>query len=343
MSHKRKLQAVGRLMPVLLLIAGLCVPAALRAQHAGAADPLPSWKEGQAKAAILDFVRQTTDKAGSKYVRPEERIAAFDDDGTLWPEWPRHINQVQVVFARQRVKQIAKDHKEWKYQAPFRAILEGDDKEFARDLNDLWNKLDLLRATVGGMSVDEFASTVRQFLTTARHPKFKVRYTEVAYQPMTELLDLLRANGFKIFIVTNNGADFIRELSEQVFGIPRDCIIGSTPEYEYRETPEGGYLARKPNVDIFNDRSAKAENIQLHIGRRPIFVAGNNDGDLAMMGLAAAGKNPFMNLLIRHDDADREFAYEDNTAKALEMARARGWTTVSMKNDFKAVFSFHEE
>ena len=343
MSHPIKLRTAGRLVPILMLIAGLCVPAALRAQHARSEDPLPSWQEGHAKAAILNFVKQVTDKTGSSYVKPESRIAAFDDDGTLWPEWPRHISQIQVVFARQRVKQMGKDHKEWKYQAPFRAILDDDDKEIARDLNDLWNKLDLLRATSGGMTVDEFASTVREFLATARHPKFKVPYTEVAYQPMIELLNFLRANQFKVFIVTSSGADFIRELSEQVFGIPRECVIGSTPEYEYKDARDGGFLARKSNVDIFNDRSSKAENIQLHIGRRPILVAGNNDGDLAMMGLAAGGKNPFLNLLVRHDDAAREFAYEDNTARVLAQARAHGWTTISMKQDFRLVFSFHQD
>jgi phosphoglycolate phosphatase-like HAD superfamily hydrolase len=193
------------------------------------------------------------------------------------------------------------------------------------------------------MSVDEFGSTVRGFVASARHPKFKVSYTEVAYQPMLELLDLLRKNGFKVYIVSSSGADFIRELSEQVFKVPRECVIGSTPEYEYRETAGAGYLVRKPNVDIFNDRSAKAENIQLHVGRKPIFVAGNNDGDLAMMGLAAGGKNPFMNVLLIHDDEAREFAYVGNSAKAMEIARDRGWTSVSMKRDFKIVFSFQAE
>src|SRR5258705_9402978 len=342
MSHRRHMRAVARLMPILLISLRLGVPGLLRAQQRQDKDPLPSW-QGKGKLAILDFVHQITDRSGPKYVSPEERIAAFDDDGTLWPEWPRHINQIQMVFARQRVKQMAKSHRDWQYQQPFKAILDGDDKELARALTDLWNKLDLLRATNGSMTVDEFGATVRNFVATARHPKFKVPYTQVAYQPMLELLDLLRANEFKVYLVTSSGADFIRELSERTFGIPRECVIGSTAEYEYTETPGGGYLVRKPNVDIFNYKSAKAENIQLHIGRRPIFVAGNDDGDLAMMGLAAGGQRPFLNLLVRHDDAEREFAYEDNTSKVLEIARARGWTTVSMKNDFRVVFSFQRE
>jgi phosphoglycolate phosphatase-like HAD superfamily hydrolase len=330
-------------MPIFLAIAALCVPSVLRAQDTGGKELLPSWREGQAKLAIIEFVRQVTDKTGPKYVKPEERIATFDDDGTLWPEWPRHINQIQIVFARQRVKEMSRDHKEWKYQQPFKAILADDDDGFARTLTDLWNKLDLLRATHGGMTVDEFGATVQAFLATAKHPRFKARFTQLAYEPMIELLALLRANDFKIFLVSGGGADFVRELSEPVFGIPRDRVIGSTPEYEYKETPEGGHLIRKPNLDILNDKMAKAENIQLHIGRRPILVAGNNDGDLAMMGLAAGGKNPFLNLLVRHDDAAREYSYDDNTAKALETARARGWTTISMKDDFKSVFSVREE
>ena len=343
MPHRRKLHAEVRWIPILVLGAVLIAPALLWAQQNGGAGPLPSWRDGPAKLAILDFVRQVTDKSGSRYVKPEERIAAFDDDGTLWAEWPRHINQIQVVFARQRVKEMAKDHKDWKYMQPFRAILDDDDDDVAVALADLWNKLDLLRATHGGMTVDEFGATVRSFLATSRHPKFKVPYTQVTYEPMIELLNLLRANEFRVFLVTGGGADFIRELSEPVLGIPRERVIGSTPEYEYKDTTEGGYLIRKANVDIFNDKTAKAENLQLHVGRRPIFVAGNSDGDLAMMGLAAGGKNPFLNLLIQHDDAEREFAYTDNSVKASELARARGWTTVSMKQDFKVVFSFHTE
>jgi len=344
MSRRTNIQAAARLTPIFLAILALCIPAALLAQRTEGKDPLPSWRDGQAKLAILDFVREVTDKSGPKYVKPEERIAAFDDDGTLWTEWPRHINQIQIAFARQRVKQAAKNHGEWKYQQPFKAILDDDDKALALALTDFWNKLDLLRETHGGMTVDEFGATVRAFLATAKHSTFKAPYTEVTYEPMLELLALLRANEFKVYVVTSAGADFIRELSERAFGIPRECVIGSTPEYEYRETPAGGgYLFRKANVDILNDRSAKAENIQLHVGRRPIFVAGNNDNDLEMMGLAAGGKNPFLNLLIRHDDAEREFAYEDNSAKALEKFRSRNWTTVSMKNDFKVVLSFREE
>jgi len=245
-----------------------------------------------------------------------------------------------MVFARQRVKQLEKYNlPNWRYLEPFKAILKGDDDEIARVLTNLWNKIDLLRATSGDMTVDEFAEAVRAFLATTRHSRFHLPYTEVAYQPMLELLGLLRANQFKIFIVTSGGADFIRELSEQVFGVPREFVIGSSAECEYEETPEGrGYLVRTPNIDVFNDKAAKAKNIHLHIGRRPIFAAGNNDSDLAMMAYAAGGRNPFFNLLIHHDDAEREYAYDEGASNVQQAAHARGWTTVSMKNDFKVIF-----
>ena len=336
-------EKISWLMPIVIALVALSIPAIMRGQQSESKPPLSSWKDGQAKTAILEFVRQVTDKSGPKYVKPEERVAAFDDDGTLWTEYPRHINQIQMVFSRQRVRQLAGNHKDWKYTQPFKAILEDDDKALAVALQDFWNKLDLLRETNGGMTVDEFGAVVRNFLATSKHPKYKVPFTQVAYPPMVELLAFLRANDFKVYIVTGGGADFIRELSEGVFGVARENVIGSTPEYEYKETSEGGYLVRKSNVDVLNENAAKAENLQLHVGRRPILVAGNTDGDLAMMGFAAGGKNPYLNLLIRHDDSEREFAYDDNTVKAVEYARTRGWTTVSMKNDFKTVFSFREE
>ena len=337
----------NRLLLVAVMLAALVAPMALRAQEQASGDPLPSWQEGQTKQAILKFVREISDKSGPKYVRPEERIATFDDGGTLITEWPLYVNQAQIVFARQRVKALAEqfpDKKtQWKYQRPFNFILDNDDKKLAESLKDMWNKLDLLRATTGGMTTDEFSAVVQDFLKTAKHPKYSVPFAEVAYQPMLELLALLRANEFKIYLVTNYGADFVRELSESVYAIPRDRVIGTTPEYEFKDGPEGGFLARKSNVDNFNEKAAKAQNIQLHIGRRPILVAGNANGDLAMMSLAAGGKNPFLNLLLRHDDAQREFAYDEDTDQVLAMAQSRGWTMVSMKNDFSVVFAFQKK
>jgi hypothetical protein len=325
------------------MLAGLAAPVAFRAQERGQGDLLPSWRNGQAKTAILSFVQQVTDKSSSKYVMPEERIATFDDGGTLSTEWPIHVNQMQMVYARERVKAMAKRQPGWKYQEPFKFILDDEDEKLGRSLKNPWNMLDLLRAVNQSMTVDEFSSEVQAFLKTAKHPKFKVPFAEVAYKPMLELLALLRANDFKIYIVTNYGADFVRELSESVYGVPRDRVIGTTPEYEFKDGPEGGSLVRTKNLSGYNEKSAKAENIQLHIGRRPILVAGNADGDLAMMAMAAGGKRPFLNLLLHHDDSEREFAYVENSDKALQMAQSRGWTIVSMKNDFNVVFSFQKE
>ena len=336
-----------RLLLLAVIAGALAAPVTFRARGQTASDPLPSWRAGQAKQAILKFVRQVCETSSPGYVRPEERIATLDDGGTLSSEWPLHVNQPQMVFARQRVKALAKQSSEkkvqWRYQQPFNFILDDNDKKLGESLKNRMNLLELLRATNAGMTVDEFSAEVQDFLKTARHPKFDVPFTEVAYQPMLELLALLRANDFKIYLVTNYGADFVRELSESVYAIPRERVIGTAPEYEFKDGPEGGYLVRKPNVDVFNERVAKAQNIQLHIGRRPIFVAGNANGDLAMMAMAAGGKHPFLNLLVRHDDAEREFAYEEDTDKVLAMAQARGWTIVSMKNDFNTVFAFQKK
>ena len=343
MRTKVRLTTASRMLAVVTLLMALAAPMALRAQEHGEDDRLPSWRDGRAKLAILSFVGQVTDKSSPKYVRPEERIAAFDDGGTLMTEWPIHVNQMQMVYARQRVKAMAKQNPGWKYQVPFNFILDDDDDELGESLKDMWNMLDLLRATNKAVTVEQFGSEVQEFLKEAKHPKYKVPFTEVAYQPMLELLALLRANDFKVYIVTNYGADFVRELSESVYGIPRDHVIGTTVEYEFREGPEGGYLARTANINNHNEKSAKAQNIQLHIGRRPILVAGNNNGDLAMMSLAAGGNRPFLNLLVRHDDSEREFAYEENADKALQTAQSCGWTIVSMKNDFNKVFAFQKK
>lgn len=346
MKAKGRPRIAASILTVAVMLAALAAPVTFQAQEHADGDPLPSWRNGQAKQTILSFVRQVTDESSPKYVRPEQRIATFDDGGTLSTEWPVHVNQPQMVYARQRVKAIAKQDSDkkikWKYQEPFSFILDDDDEELGESLKNLWNMLDLLRVTNGGMTVDEFGSVVRDFLKAAEHPKFKVPFTEVSYQPMLELIALLRANDFKIYIVTSYGADFVRELSEPVYGIPRERVIGTTPEYEFKEGPEGGYLARTSNVDIFNQKSSKAENIQLHIGRRPILAVGDNNSDLAMMSLAAGGKHPFLNLLLRHDDPEREFAYQENTDKVLRMAQARGWTIVSMKDDFGVVFGFQK-
>jgi phosphoglycolate phosphatase-like HAD superfamily hydrolase len=256
----------SRLIIVLLIsviLMASVTPQGLRAQEHVEDNSLPSWRDGQVRRAILSFVHQVTSKSSPNYVRPEERIATLDDGGTLSTEWPIHVNQMQMVFARQRVKALAKQDRQrklqWEYQAPFRYILDDKDDEFGESLRDLWNMLDLVRVTNGQMTVDEFSIMVQEFLKTAKHPKFKVPFTEVAYQPMLELLALLRANDFKVYIVTNYGADFVRELSESVYGVPREQVIGTAPEYEFRETGEGGYLIRTSNLINYNEKSAKQQ------------------------------------------------------------------------------------
>jgi phosphoserine phosphatase len=333
-----RLNRTGIALWLIAVVASLTV--AMSAQEPTSGDPLPSWNNGNAKSAVLQFVRDVTDKSGAKFVPPEERIAALDSDGTLMAEWPRHVDAIQMAFARQRVKELAKSNRVWEYEQPFKAILDNDNKELERRLRDIYNVLSLAQATHGSMTVDEFSSVVQGFLAKAKHSKFDVPLTQVVYPPMLELIALLQANQFKVFIVTGGGGDFVREYSEKVYGVPREQVIGSNPEYEFKRTPTGGDLVRRSNVASFNENDTKAENIQLHIGRRPIFVAGNSNSDLAMMEYAAGGKKPFLNLLVRHDDAEREFAYDEGAEKAIELAQARGWLFVSMRNDFKTVFSF---
>jgi len=335
---------VNRAATALQLIAGvvaIIVPVA--AQENASGDPLPSWSNGAAKRAVLDFVRDVTDKSGAKFVPAEERIAAIDHDGTLMAEWPLHVDAIQMAFARHRVKELAKKNPVWEYEQPFKAILDNDNKELERRLRDTFNVLSLARETHGAMTVDEFSATVQKFLASAKQSKFDVPYNQVVYTPMLELIALLHANQFKVFIVTGGGADFVREFSEKVYGIPREHVIGSSPEYEFRRTPTGGDLVRKSNIASFNENDTKAENIQLHIGRRPILVAGNSNSDVAMMELAAGGKKPVLNLLLRHDDAEREFAYDQGAEKALEFAQSRGWQIVSMRSDFNVVFPFRKK
>jgi hypothetical protein len=324
----------------LVVVLGAFVAPSYPARTPVAQDPLMFWQNNQTKQAILSFVQKVTNKSGPDFVPPEDRIATLDDGGTLSTEWPIHINQPQMVFARQRVESMAAQNPVWKYQKPFSAILKGDDEELARCLKDSMYLLDLLRASNSSMTVDEFSTMVQNFLKTAHHPKYKVPFTQVAYQPMLELLALLRANDFKVYIVTNYGADFVRELSESVYSVPRERVIGTAPEYEFKETAQGGYLFRTTTLMEYNNKAAKARNIQIHIGRRPILAVGDSNGDIAMLELTAGGSRPFLNLVVQHDDSAREFAYDDNADDILQIARTRGWTIISMKNDFKVVFSF---
>jgi len=315
----------------LVLILGLL--GAATAQTAAAPDPLPSWNAGAAKQDIIRFVRQVTDPAGPYFVPPGERLATIDNDGTLWVEKPTYI---QGFFVFSRVKELAPSHPEWENRQPFKAVLENDlqalEKMSAKEL------LELVMATHAGISEEQFDREVQRFFQTWKHPRFQVGYKQLVYQPMLELLAYLRQNGFKTFICTGGGIEFVRQVSLPLYGIPPEQVIGSSVKYEYREGQGGGAIFRLPAIDLITDQAGKPVGIQLHIGRRPILAAGNSDGDLQMLEYTSGHKGATLQLLVHHDDAAREYAYDKGAEKTLALAKQRHWTVISIKKDFKTVF-----
>ena len=334
--------ARAALFLTLILLAGLVLSAcaakpetAEQAAPQGASDPLPSWNEGPAKDTILKFVADVTDPAGASYVPPADRIAVFDNDGTLWTEKPV---PVQAAFAVARVAQMAPDHPEWQTTQPYQAILEKD-LEMLQSLG-VEGVEELILGTHAGMTEEEFESMAGSFLATAKHPRFDVLYTETVYQPMLELLAFLQANSFKTFVVSGGGVEFMRVFSEEVYGIPREYVVGSSLQYEFQTTPDGSVLIRQPELVSFNNEAAKPANIQLHIGRRPIVAVGNSDGDLEMLQYARAGQRPFLALLLHHDDAEREYDYLTGAEEAMAVAAQSSWVVVSMQRDFATIFPY---
>lgn len=307
---------------------------------AGAADPLPSWNEGATKDAILDFVDCATKDGCSGHIPPAERVAVFDNDGTLWSEQPIYF---QLLFAIDRVKQLAPQHPEWKDEQPFKAAIEGDRKALGEA--GLEGVLKLVMATHAGMTGDEFAATVRDWLKTARHPRFDRPYTDLTFQPMLELLSHLRANGFKTYIVSGGGRDFLRVFAEEVYGIPPEQVIGSGIKTKF-ETHDGQpVITRLAELDFIDDKEGKPIAIDRFIGRRPVAAFGNSDGDLQMLQWTAAGNGPRFCMLVHHTDAAREWNYDRDSHvgrldKALDEAKQRGWSVVDMQNDWKVVYSF---
>ena len=313
---------------------------ALLSTVAHAQDPLPSWNDGKAKQTIVAFVAKVTKEGAPDFVPPAERIAVFDNDGTLWPEQPMYF---QLLFALDRVKVLAPQHPEWQDKEPFASLLKGDVKgALAGGERAL---AEILMATHAGMSTEEFAKIVQDWVATAKHPVTKRSYTEMVYQPMLEVLAYLRANGFKTFIVSAGGIEFMRPWAEKVYGVPPEQVVGSSikTRFEWRDGQPA--LMRLPELNFIDEKAGKPVGINEHIGRRPIAAFGNSDGDLEMLQWTTAGKGARLALLVHHTDAEREWAYDRTSAigrldKALDETQARGWTVVSMKDDWKRIFPF---
>ena len=302
------------------------------------ADPLPSWNDGKAKQSIVTFVQRVTTPDSKDFVPPAQRVAVFDNDGTLWSEQPMYF---QVFFALDRVKQLAPQHPEWKTQEPFASLLKGDVKTALAGGEKAL--LEIVMATHAGMTTTEFESEVRNWIATARHPVTKKLYTEMVFQPMLEVLGYLRANGFRTFIVSGGGIEFMRPWAYAVYGVPPDQIVGSSIKTEFKMTPDGPVLVRLPQLNFINDKEGKPVGINQYIGLRPLAAFGNSDGDLQMLQWTTAGGGPRFGLLVHHTDGEREWAYDRQSSfghldKALDEAATRGWTVVDMKNDWKTVY-----
>lgn len=309
---------------------------------ARAADSLPSWNDTGPKKAIVAFVEKVTKEGSPDFVPPNERIATFDNDGTLWCEKPLPF---QLFFMLDRVKELAPQHPDWKNKEPFASLLKGDVKGALSGGEHAL--LEIIAATHAGITTVEFEKIVKEWITTAKHPKYRQPYTACVYQPMIELLAYLRANGFKNFIVSGGGIEFMRVWAEKAYGIPPEQVVGSSIKTKFEMRDGEPVLVRLPELNFNDDKEGKPIGINTHIGRRPIAAFGNSDGDLQMLQYTAAGSGPRFCLYIHHDDAAREYAYdrEEGLAKldkGLDEAAAKGWTVVSMKDDWKKVFAFEK-
>jgi phosphoserine phosphatase len=309
-------------------------------------DPLPSWHEGTAKQAIINFVQATTDYSSSNYVEPDDRIATFDQDGTLWVEHPFYS---QAMFALDRLKSLAPQYPEWQTKEPFKSILEGNQDAIAKlTEGDL---VQIVAATHAGMTTEEFIDIAKNWQVTAKHPRFQKLYTELVYQPMREVLQYLQANGFKTYIVTGGGQEFVRIYSDRVYDIPIERVIGSSIVTKYDHQDGKPVLMREPEVFFINDHAGKPTGINLFIGKRPTAAFGNSDGDRQMLEYTQAGDGMRLSMLILHDDEKREYAYGPAqglpdtkvgrfTQTLYDQSQKDGWIIVSIKNDWKRIFSF---
>jgi hypothetical protein len=306
-------------------------------------DPLPSWNNGPTKQTIADFVQRITTPGGPDFVPLPERVATFDNDGTLWAEQPIYV---QLAFAFDRLRALAAQHPEWKDREPFRSVLAGDIKGALSGGEHAL--VEIVAATHAGMTPNEFSLIVKDWIATTKHPKTGRPYTEMVYQPMLELLAYLRANGFKTYIVSGGGLEFMRTFSERVYGVPPEQVIGSSIKTKFELRNGKPVIMRLPELHFFDDKAGKPAAIQHYVGRRPIAAFGNSDGDLQMLQWMAAGEGPRFGLIVHHTDAEREWAYDRQSPigrldKALDEAKQRGWTVVSIKSDWKRVFPFEAQ
>lgn len=328
-------------MNICLRIAVLLV--LLGAARARADEPLPSWNAGPSRQAILEFVARTTTSGSPDFVEPQDRIAVFDNDGTLWSEQPIYF---QLAFALNRVKVLASAHPEWKTQQPFRAVLSDDLLTLAATGKEGFHTL--LAATHSGVTTEEFNEAVQDWLATARHPRFKRRYDELVFQPMLELLALLRLHGFKTYIVSGGGIEFMRVFAERVYGVPPEQVIGSSIHTTFEMRDGKPVLLQLPELEFLDDKAGKPVAIQKFIGRRPIAAFGNSDGDLQMLQWTTIAPGPRFGLIVHHTDSRREWAYDrislvGRLSQALTEAPERGWIIVNMKQDWKVVYPFELE
>ena len=322
----------------ILVTAALCALLLAAPRARAQSDPLPSWNDGATKKSITDFVAKVTKEGSPDFVKPAERIAVFDNDGTLWAEQPMYF---QLLFAIDRVKALAPQHPEWKDNEPFASLLKGDAKgALAGGEHAI---LEIVMATHAGMTTEAFEAAVKDWMKTTRHPKFQRPYTECVYQPMLEVLSYLRASGFKTFIVSGGGVEFMRAFAEATYGVPPEQVVGSSGVVKFEMKDGKPALIKEPKVEFIDDGPGKPVGINRFIGRRPIMAFGNSDGDLQMLQYTTAGEGPRFALIVHHTDADREFAYDRQSHigkldKALDEAAAKVWTVVDMRKDWNAVF-----
>jgi hypothetical protein len=326
---------------IILVIVLCAITAAVSTAYA--ADPLPSWNDGAAKKNIVEFVAKVTTEGSPDFVPVPERIATFDNDGTLWAEQPMYF---QLIFALDRVKALAPQHPEWKTKEPFASLLKGDVKKALAGGEKAI--AEIVMVTHAGMTTGEFEKIVTDWIATAKHQKTKHLYTEMAFQPMLELLAYLRENGFKTFIVSGGGIEFMRPWTQKVYGIPPEQVVGSSIKTKYEMQGGKPVLVRLPKIDFIDDKTGKPVGINSHIGRRPVAAFGNSDGDQQMLEWTQAGDGARLMMLVHHDDAEREWAYGAKSSigtfsdALMAEAKKNGWTVISMKNDWNRIFVFEE-